>query len=126
MTLEQFKKIVKTMPDAPGVYFFLGPKKETLYIGKATDLRSRVRSYFATDLHQTRGPLLVEMIAKARALRCEATDSVLEALILEANLIRREQPPYNTMLKDDKSFNYVIITKEDFPRVLVVRGRELA
>ncbi|MBC7836150.1 UvrB/UvrC motif-containing protein [Acetobacteraceae bacterium] len=125
MTIEDFKKISDSMPDAPGVYFFLNPEKQVLYIGKATSLRDRVRSYFANDLISTRGPLLVEMLLKASKVAIEQTDSVLEALILEANLIRSHQPSYNTQLKDDKSFNYVVLTKEDFPRVLVVRGRNL-
>jgi excinuclease ABC subunit C len=126
MTLEQFKKKMKRIPDAPGVYFFLGKNKKVLYIGKATSLRDRTRSYFAADLHATRGPLLVDMVGKATSLDWRETDSVLEALLLEASLIRSYKPNYNTELKDDKSFNYVVITKEDFPRVLVVRGRNLA
>jgi excinuclease ABC subunit C len=125
MTPEQFKKIQKKIPDTPGVYYFLGPKHQVLYIGKATSLRSRLRSYFAGDLIATRGPLLVEMLERAKKIDWKQTDSVLEALILDANLIRTHQPTYNTLQKDDKSFNYVIITKEDFPRVLVVRGKEI-
>jgi excinuclease ABC subunit C len=125
MTLEEFKKKAKNMPDGPGVYYFLGPRKEVLYIGKATSLRDRVRSYFSSDLIVTRGPLLVEMLGLAKTVEWKGADSVLEALILEANLIRSHQPMYNTMLKDDKSFNYVVITKEDYPRVLVVRGKNL-
>jgi len=125
MTLEEFKKKAKKIPDAPGVYFFLAKNKEVLYIGKATSLKSRVRSYFAPDLRQTRGPLLVSMLAKATSIDWRQTDSVLEALILEANLIRTHKPKHNTDLKDDKSFNYVVITKEDFPRILLVRGKEL-
>ena len=125
MTLEEFKKKAKKIPDAPGVYFFLAKNKEVLYIGKATSLKSRVRSYFAPDLGQTRGPLLVSMLAKATSIDWRQTDSVLEALILEANLIRTHKPKHNTDLKDDKSFNYVVITKEDFPRILLVRGKEL-
>jgi excinuclease ABC subunit C len=107
------------------VYYFLGPRKEVLYIGKATSLKSRVRSYFSPDLIETRGPLLVEMLELAKTVEWKEADSVLEALILEANLIRSHQPAYNTLLKDDKSFNYVVITREDFPRVLVVRGKNL-
>ncbi|HUD02961.1 MAG TPA: GIY-YIG nuclease family protein [Candidatus Paceibacterota bacterium] len=126
MTLEQFKKRMSTLPDTPGVYFFLDARKKILYIGKATSLRSRVRSYFASDLHRSRGPLIVEMVKKATSVEWRATDSVLEALILEANLIKRHKPKHNTDLKDDKSWNYVIVTKEDFPRVLLVRGKELA
>ncbi len=126
MTLEQFNNIKKNMPDTPGVYYFLGPRKEVLYIGKATSLRDRVRSYFASDLIVSRGPLLVEMLSLSQTVEWKETDSVLEALILEANLIRSHQPLYNTLLKDDKSFNYVVLTKEDFPRVLVMRGKDLA
>ncbi len=126
MTLAEFEKRKKQLPDAPGVYFFLGKNKEVLYIGKATSLRSRVRSYFASDLMQTRGPLLVSMLEKAVSIDWRETDSVLEALILEANLIRTHKPKHNTDLKDDKSFNHVVITDEDFPRVLLVRGKELA
>jgi excinuclease ABC subunit C len=126
MTLEQFKKRMSKMPDAPGVYFFLDKTKKVLYIGKATSLRSRVRSYFASDLHKTRGPVITDMVAKARSIDWRETDSVLEALILEANLIKNYKPKHNTDLKDDKSWNYVVVTKEDFPRVLLVRGKELA
>lgn len=125
MTLEEFKKKSKKIPDTPGVYFFLGKQKELLYIGKATSLKSRVRSYFASDLHKTRGPIITSMVEKAKSIDWRQTDSVLEALILEANLIRTHKPFHNTDLKDDKSFNYVVITKEDFPRVLLVRGKEL-
>lgn len=125
MTLEDFNQLKKEIPDAPGVYCFLGARKEVLYIGKATSLKSRVRSYFASDLMDTRGPLLVEMLHAAKKVEWKEAESVLEALILEANLIRSHQPKYNTLLKDDKSFNYVVVTKEDFPRVLVVRGKNL-
>ncbi len=126
MELPQFKKKAKKMPDTPGVYYFLGPKREVLYIGKATSLRSRVRSYFSPDLGKTRGPLITAMVEKARFIDWQKTDSVLEALILEANLIHSLKPKHNTDLKDDKSWNYVVITREDFPRVLLVRGRGLA
>lgn len=126
MTPEQFKKRASKIPDEPGVYFFLGKNKKLLYIGKATSLRDRVRSYFARDLIDTRGPLLVDMLEKATSIDFRQTDSVLEALLLEASLIRTHKPYYNTDLKDDKSFNHVVITKEDYPRVLVIRGRELA
>jgi excinuclease ABC subunit C len=113
------------MPDVPGVYIFRGLKKKILYIGKAASLRDRVRSYFASDLISGRGARIVGMVAAAVSLDWIETDSVLEALILEANLIKRHQPPYNVDEKDNKSFNYLIVTKEDFPRILVVRGREL-
>lgn len=113
------------LPDEPGVYVFHDGRKRILYIGKATSLRSRVRSYFAPDLIETRGARIVKMVENAKHLTWEETDSVLEALILEANLIKKHQPPYNVDEKDNKSWNYVVITKESFPRVLLVRGREL-
>ena len=84
-----------------------------------------MRSYFAADLIDTRGARIVTMIAEANSLKWETTNSVLEALILEAAMIKRHQPEYNVDEKDNKSFNYLVITKEEFPRVLVVRGREL-
>lgn len=122
MTIEDFKKI--KLPDSPGVYLF---EKDTrvLYIGKATSLRDRVRSYFNEGIVTTRGALIKKMLEEANFVDFVKTDSVLEALILEANLIKKFQPRYNIKEKDDKSFNYIVITREDFPRVLIVRGREL-
>lgn len=114
------------LPDTPGVYFFLDERKQILYIGKATSLRSRVRSYFAPDLAEKRSPLIVQMVAEAAVVEWTETESVLEALILETNLIRTHRPKYNTRNKDDKSYNHLIITNEEFPRVLVVRERDIA
>ena len=113
------------IPDSPGVYMFRGPKREILYIGKAASLKDRTRSYFSPDLAKGRGMRIVGMVAAAASIEWTMTDSVLEALILEANLIKEKQPPYNVDEKDNKSFNYLVITKEEFPRVLVIRGREL-
>ncbi|MBP6884287.1 MAG: UvrB/UvrC motif-containing protein [Candidatus Pacebacteria bacterium] len=112
------------LPDTSGVYFFK-KGKDILYVGKATSLRERTKSYFAKDLIETRGPLILDMVFKADSVTFEKTDSVLEALILEANLIKRHQPYYNTKEKDDKSFNYVCITKELLPKVLVIRGKDI-
>lgn len=123
MTLEDFKKL--NLPDAPGVYFFKDAKGHILYIGRATSLRDRVRSYFNNDVIHTRGPLIVDMVTRGTALSYTETDSVLEAVILEANLIKKHQPPANIQEKDDKSFNYIVITREDFPRVLLSRGRNV-
>lgn len=122
MKLSDLQKL--DIPKQPGVYYFLAGS-EILYIGKATELRLRVRSYFGADLIQTRGPHIVDMVTKADGIRWQETDSVLEALILEANEIKKHHPYYNTKEKDNKSYNYVVITKEDFPKVLLVRGREL-
>lgn len=123
--MEKEKLAKLKLPDAPGVYFFLGARKEILYIGKATSLRSRVRSYFAGDIIEKRSPLIEQMVALASTVEHTVTDSVLEALILETNLIRSHKPKYNTKSKDDKSYNHLIITNEAWPRVLVVRGKDL-
>ncbi len=125
MTFAEFKEQCKDLPNAPGVYFFYGPRHRLLYIGKATSLKSRTRSYFAPDLKEKRSELIENMVAEAVSLEWTATDSVLEALILETNLIRSHKPRYNTRSKDDKSYNHLVITKEEWPRVLVVRGKDL-
>ena len=123
MTKELLKN--KKLPDGPGVYFFLGKRKEILYIGRATSLRNRVRSYFANDLSEKRSELISNMVAESKSVEWTETDSVLEAMILETNLIRTHKPRFNTMSKDDKSYNHLVITKEEWPRVLVVRAKDL-
>lgn len=113
------------LPQNPGVYFWKDAAGKILYIGKATNLRDRTRSYFAPDLIKTRGPHLVDMVFKSHIVTWQETDSVLEALILEANLIKKYQPYYNRQERDDKSFNCVAITKEPFPRMLLVRQKDI-
>ncbi len=118
---------VKKLPTSAGVYLFLGRKREVLYVGKATSLRDRVRSYFAYDLTETRGVHIRDMVEKASRVEYRTTDSVLEALVLEAHLIKELKPRYNTRDKDDKSFNYLVVTThEAWPRLLTVRGKDLA
>ncbi len=129
---------IKKLPDAPGVYFFLaktprkrrdvlgfGRTRDILYIGKATSLKERVKSYFSKNIAETRGPLILEMLEKATSIAFEKTDSVLEALLLETRLIKKYTPRYNTTSKDDKSYNHIVITKEEFSRVLLVREKTL-
>ena len=123
MTKEKLN--LKKIPDEPGVYFFLGSKKEILYIGKATSLNSRVRSYFSKDLKEKRSELIEQMVQISKSIDWTVTDSVLEALILETNLIRTHKPRFNTISKDDKSYNHLVITNEEWPRLLVVRGKDL-
>ncbi|KKR21674.1 MAG: Excinuclease ABC, C subunit [Candidatus Moranbacteria bacterium GW2011_GWA2_39_41] len=132
---------VKTLPQVPGVYIFLSEaksasgghdsKKEIIYVGKATNLRSRVGSYFR-NIQNTKYQIpdtifrpIEMMIAQVADLEVQETESVLEALILEANLIKKHQPKYNVLGKDDKSYAYFVITKEEFPKVLIVRKTEL-
>ena len=132
------------IPDAPGVYYFwdsnnakalfeqtyedkASPEEKTnniLYIGKATSLRNRVRSYFDDDLIETRGLKLVNMVLAAQAVTYETTDNVMEALLLENILIKRYQPYYNTKEKDNKTYTCVVVTDEEYPRVLSMRIRE--
>lgn len=117
--------VKKRIPASPGVYFFLGSKKEILYIGKATSLKNRVRSYFSSDIKEKRSELIEKMVNEAKTVEWTVTDSVLEAMILETNLIRTHKPRYNTISKDDKSYNHLVITDEEWPRVLVVRGKDI-
>jgi len=115
----------KKLPDASGVYFFLGKNKKMLYIGRATSLRARVRSYFNGDILESRSPWVARMLPLIKSIDFRKTDSALEAILVEADLIKKFQPPYNTDEKDDKSFNCIAITKEDFPRVLMVRKKNI-
>jgi excinuclease UvrABC nuclease subunit len=112
------------IPDSPGVYFFQ-KGSEILYIGKATSLKDRIRSYFGSDLVVRRGLKITNMIESATTINWKETDSVLEALMLEANLIKKHQPQANTLGKDNKSYNHAIITQEEYPRVILIREHDL-
>jgi excinuclease ABC subunit C len=113
------------LPKEPGVYFFKNGK-EILYIGKATSLKDRVQSYFSDDIIHTRGSRIVDMVSLADSVQFETTDTVLEALIKEANLIKRYEPKYNIKEKDNKSYSYVCITKDALPKIVVERGRTIS
>jgi excinuclease ABC subunit C len=107
------------IPDAPGVYMMVGRDGEILYIGKAISLRSRVRSYFQEGaVHHPRTTAMVEKVADVRTI---VVTNEVEALILEANLIKRHQPPFNVRLRDDKRYPYLKVTNEPFPRVVFTR-----
>ncbi len=112
------------LPDAPGVYVFKRGRV-ILYVGKATSLKSRVRSYFLPNAVESRGLKIPKMLSEATTVAYEQTDSVLEALIRESYLIKKHQPPYNAKEKSDTSFNYVVITDEAFPRLFTMRERDL-
>lgn len=113
------------LPKEPGVYFFK-KGKEILYIGKATSLKDRVRSYFADDVIHTRGSRIVDMVSLADSIDFETTETVLESLIKEANLIKKHLPKYNIKEKDNKSYSYVCITKDSLPKIIVERGRTIS
>lgn len=119
----QFKELSKKLPEKPGVYFFK-QKGKTLYIGKATSLKDRVKSYFAPDLFERRGPRIVKMVDESDDIEFEETDSALEAMVLEAILIKKHKPRYNAIGSDDKSYQYVVITHEDFPRIALLRAND--
>lgn len=119
------KQLIKLkLPDVSGVYTFVDQKNRPLYIGRATSLKDRLRSYFAIDLMGTRGPRIVDMVTKAKTVSWKTTDSVLEAIILENNMIKKYQPYYNVDDRDDKSSQYVVITDEPWPRVFLARSRD--
>ncbi len=121
----QLNELIKfNLPDIPGVYLFKRGRK-VLYVGKATSLRDRVRSYFDDDLIAMRGPRIVDMVTKSDRLTYETTPTVLEALVREAALIKRYHPPANVEGKDDSTFLYACITQEEIPRVLILRGKEI-
>lgn len=126
--MERADLVTFDIPDCPGVYLFTQGKrraKKILYVGKATSLRDRTRSYFDAELIATRGPRIVDMVTRADGISYEATPTVLEALVREAALIREYLPPANAMGKDDKTFLYAVVTDEEIPRVLAVRGAEI-
>lgn len=109
------------LPDHPGVYFYYDVSGELLYIGKATSLKRRVGSYF-TKAHDRR---IAEMVSQIDRIDYEETPTVIEALVLEANQIKKFKPKYNILQIDDKSFWYVTISREDYPRVELMRGHDL-
>jgi excinuclease ABC subunit C len=113
------EQTLSQIPDAPGVYQMIGGDGEILYIGKAISLRNRVRSYFQDSAaHHIRTTAMVE---KVRDVRTIVVTNEVEALILEANLIKRHQPPFNVRLRDDKRYPYLKVTNEPFPRVVFTR-----
>ncbi len=119
--ISNLKNHPQLLPQTPGVYFFSNQEGQILYIGKAKNLRNRVRSYFLVDLL----PRTQAMVTKAANLDFIRVDSEFEALLLEASLINKYQPLYNVISRDDKSPLYIIITTEKFPRVRTTRRKEI-
>src|SRR6478752_645535 len=110
---------LKRLPDGPGVYLMKDAQGRVLYVGKAQSLRNRVRQYWQASRSSTSPPLRIESaIDRVHDLEWTMTDTVSEALLLEANLVKRHQPRFNVRLKDDKSYPFIKITLgDDFPRV---------
>jgi excinuclease ABC subunit C len=115
----ELETYVTTLPQQPGVYRFKGGVGEILYIGKAVNLRSRVRSYFSDRPDRAK---IRRMMPQVRDIEVTVVGSELEALVLECNLIKLHQPKYNTRLKDDKHYPYIKVSlDEEWTRVYVTR-----
>lgn len=111
---------LKKLPDSPGVYLMHDEKDEIIYVGKAIRLKNRVRQYFQSS--RARSPKIEQMVSKISRFEYIVTDSEMEALILECNLIKEHRPKYNTMLMDDKGYPFIRVTvNEDYPRVMLAR-----
>jgi excinuclease ABC subunit C len=122
MPVHDLKDQIARLPEQPGVYLWRDAKGDTIYVGKARSLRDRVRSYLGAYGTSPRHDALLEDIARLEVI---VTDSVMEALALENNLIKQRMPRYNILLRDDKNYPYLqLTTSEAFPRVLVARSVE--
>lgn len=118
----EIKNVLKTIPDTSGIYLFYNKTKELVYVGKATSLKSRVSSYFRGS--RSSRPI-EQMMHEVVNIKWKITDSALEAAILESIYIKKYFPRYNVDGKDDKSWNYIVITNDEYPQVKTFRQREM-
>src|SRR4249920_1372394 len=122
MAIRELKDQIARLPEQPGVYLYFNAAGETIYVGKARALRDRVRNYLGAYGVDPKTDALLDEIARLEII---LTDSVVEALALENNLIKQRAPKYNILLRDDKNYPYLqLTTSEPFPRVLVARRVE--
>src|SRR6187397_1863514 len=122
MAIRELKEQIARLPEQPGVYLYFNAAGETIYVGKARALRDRVRNYLGAYGSDPKTDALLDEIARLEFI---VTDSVVEALALENNLIKQRTPKYNILLRDDKNYPYLqLTTNEPFPRVLVARRVE--
>jgi excinuclease ABC subunit C len=122
MAIRELKEQIARLPEQPGVYLYLNAKGDTIYVGKARSLRDRVRTYLGASGSDPKTDALLDEVARLEVI---VTDSVVEALALENNLIKQRSPKFNILLRDDKSYPYLqLTTNESFPRVLVARRVE--
>jgi len=121
MAISPLKSKLKQIPAKPGIYFWLDKKGRVIYVGRATSLKSRLSQYFRGDI----GPRIAEMVSVATDLQYQETETLLQAIILEAKNIKKYWPKYNIVDRDDRSFIYIVITDEKYPKPLIVRGRDL-
>ena len=116
---DELEEKLAHLPDKPGVYLMKDDRGQIIYVGKAVNLKNRVRSYFQSG--KNHAPKVLALVARIKDLEYIITNSEIEALILECNLIKKHRPKYNISLRDDKSYPYVKVTREDFPLVYVTR-----
>ncbi len=119
---DKLRETIKLIPNQPGCYIYYNKDDEIIYVGKAKNLKRRVYSYFHKQHDSVKVTVLVSQIERMEYI---ITDSEVEALILESHLIKKHKPRYNILLKDDKKYPYFLITDEDFPRIQVVRKKNL-
>ena len=120
MTREDFKLLQNTLPNLPGIYKYFSKEKELIYVGKAINIRKRVRSYFTEKSTNNK---TAELVQKINTIEFTIVDNEHNAFLLENSLIKQYQPKYNISLKDDKSYPYLVIKKEPFPRVFFTRKK---
>src|SRR6202142_1958344 len=124
MPIHELKDQIARLPEQPGVYLYLNAEGETIYVGKARALRDRVRNYLGAHGADPKTDALLDEVSRLEVI---VTDSVVEALALENNLIKQRSPKYNILLRDDKNYPYLqLTTSEAFPRLLVARRVERA
>ena len=121
--IRAMQQILETLPDKPGIYLFYNAQGVLIYVGKATSLKNRVRSYFVGKRTSRPIEALVHEVVK---IRHKITESALEAAILESVYIKKHQPKYNVLGKDNKSWNYIVVTKADYPEIKTLRQHTLA
>jgi len=115
------KEELSKLPIKPGVYLMKDARENIIYVGKAIVLKNRVRQYFQASANHT--SKIKKMVSQIQSFEYIVTDSEMEALILECNLIKKHRPRYNTLLKDDKTFPYIKVTvQEEFPRVIYTKN----
>lgn len=119
MTKEELKAKLKELPDLPGVYIMRNADDEIIYVGKAISLKKRVRQYF--DNNKNKGAKVLAMVSHIDHFEYIIVENEVEALVLESNLIKKNRPKYNIVLRDDKQYPYIKITNEKFPRIQKVR-----
>ena len=120
MTPEQYSKISYTLPDQPGIYKYYDASGELLYVGKAKQLRKRVSSYFTK---QAQNQKTLELVKRIERIEFTIVNTEQDAFLLENSLIKEFRPRFNILLKDDKTYPFIVIRKEHFPRVFLTRQK---